>query len=962
LERVRSALASRYAIEREIGRGGMATVYLARDLKHDRPVAIKVFRPDLAASIGAERFLREISIVARLQHPHILPLHDSGTADELIYYVMPFVAGESLADRLNRTGPLPVGEAIHIAREVASALDYAHRQGIIHRDIKPANILLFDGHAVVADFGIARAVSAARESTRITQEGAAVGTPTYMSPEQAAGDSQEVEGPTDIYSLGCVLFEMLTGRPPFEGSDVHAIFAQVVAAKPPAIRTVRSDVPRQVAWTVERALSKKPEERFASGAAFAAALQGESRVWPRIGGRHLALGATATVILGFGAWWLIGSRLDSVVAPDAQVIAVMPFTASGAGIEVLGEGMVDLLSTNLDAVGGIRTVDPRTILRRWRQRARDGGVDLNGALAVGRDVHAGSVLLGSIVEAGAEVRLTAELRAVGGERLAQASADGPADSVLGLVDSLSLRLLREIWRSRRPLPDLRVSAITTGSLDAIRADLLGEQYYRRSHWDSAAAAFGDAIAADPTFALALFRMGQTISWTRGLGSPQAVRLAEAAAQFGDRLPAREHSLINANRLYQAGDLAAIDTLSAFVIRYPDDAEGWYQLGEAQYRARHLLALDDEALLAPYDRVFEIDSTLTPALIHALELSVAAPDSSRFSRYLRALDAGSTTGPAEQFRAARQIIDAGPDSTVPMLARIAGGVGYDPMQLAIDVLGLLAGTGEMERLPLIEAADTLLALLPAGDARRLEVLQLDIRLLISAGRMSAAREAALPIAESDPLTAAGLLLAPAIPGAPGMSGAVADGVRDLDATEPFAPEERQAVRYWRALVALRLGDLAEARQAVSEGNADLAASGPDPYRGLFGAVRGWSSLIRGDTAAGVTAMRRGLRDAGYWPWVSRDAAPLRLVLAQTLVAQPATRAEGLGMLAEGIRFDTPDLVPLALLARARALEASGQLSTAREEWRRLLVLWHDGDDVIRPILTEAERGAAGGGGP
>src|SRR2546425_12272624 len=226
LERVRASLAGRYTIERELGRGGMATVYLARDLKHDRPVALKVLRPELAASVGAERFLREIQVTAHLTHPNILPLLDSGRADDFLYYLTPYVEGEPLRNRLDREGQLPVAEAVRLAASVADALDYAHRHDIVHRDIKPENILLEEGQPVVADFGIARALHAA-EGGNLTETGVTLGTAAYMSPEQATGD--QVDGRTDIYSLGCVLYEMLAGEPPYTGATAQAISAQRIS-------------------------------------------------------------------------------------------------------------------------------------------------------------------------------------------------------------------------------------------------------------------------------------------------------------------------------------------------------------------------------------------------------------------------------------------------------------------------------------------------------------------------------------------------------------------------------------------------------------------------------------------------------------------------------------------------------------------------------------------------------------
>ena len=271
-DRLTSALADRYRIERELGAGGMATVYLAEDLRHERQVAIKVLRPELSAIIGAERFVREIKTIAALQHPHILGLIDSGEVDGTAYYVMPFVEGESLRDRLNREKQLPVAEAVRITTEVASALDYAHRHGVIHRDIKPENILLHDGQALVADFGIALAVSSAGGSTRMTETGMSLGTPTYMSPEQAMGE-REIGPTSDVYALGCVTYEMLTGDPPFTGSTAQAIVARVVTETPRSLTSQRQTVPHNVEAAVLTALQKLPADRFDSAKAFADALR-----------------------------------------------------------------------------------------------------------------------------------------------------------------------------------------------------------------------------------------------------------------------------------------------------------------------------------------------------------------------------------------------------------------------------------------------------------------------------------------------------------------------------------------------------------------------------------------------------------------------------------------------------------------------------------------------------------------
>ena len=270
LDRLKSALADRYAIERELGSGGMARVYLAQDLKHDRQVAVKVPKQEIAATLGPERFLREIKIAAQLTHPQILPLYDSGEADGFLYYVMPYVAGESLHQRLEREKQLRLDDALHLVREVADGLGYAHRVGVIHRDIKPENVLISEGHAVILDFGIARAITAAG-GERLTQTGIILGTPYYMSPEQAGSESLDAR--SDIYSLGCILYEMLAGEPPFTGPTSQAILARHAADKVPSLRIVCSRVPAVVETAIEKALAKAPADRFATAGEFADALR-----------------------------------------------------------------------------------------------------------------------------------------------------------------------------------------------------------------------------------------------------------------------------------------------------------------------------------------------------------------------------------------------------------------------------------------------------------------------------------------------------------------------------------------------------------------------------------------------------------------------------------------------------------------------------------------------------------------
>jgi serine/threonine-protein kinase len=343
--RLAAALADRYLLERELGEGGMATVYLAQDLRHDRQVAIKVLRPELAAVIGAERFLSEIKTTANLQHPHILPLFDSGEADGFLFYVMPYVEGETVRDRISREKQLPVTEAVRIASEVAAALDYAHRRNIIHRDIKPENILLHDGSALVADFGIALAASKAG-GTRMTETGMSLGTPHYMSPEQAMGD-REITARSDVYALGCVTYEMLVGEPPFTGPTAQAIIARVMTEEPRALTTQRKTIPPGIEAAIFTALDKLPADRFASAADFAAALANPNTTVART--------SVQPVVVVRRRNWLVGGGLALLALITGFLIGNRRTDPGSVGpTEVVRATLLLGDSTAVQAIGNVR--------------------------------------------------------------------------------------------------------------------------------------------------------------------------------------------------------------------------------------------------------------------------------------------------------------------------------------------------------------------------------------------------------------------------------------------------------------------------------------------------------------------------------------------------------------------------------------------------------------------------------
>jgi serine/threonine-protein kinase len=405
-EQVLSALAAalrrRYTIQREVGRGGTAFVFLAHDLKHDRPVAIKVLRPEIAVALGVERFLREIRLAAQLQHPHIMPLYDSGEAGGWLYYVMPHVEGRSLRQRLDEHGPLPLEDALRITAEVCDALGYAHRQGIVHRDIKPENILFTGEHALVADFGLARAITAAG-GEKLSETGITVGTPAYMSPEQA-GAEDRIDGRSDLYSLGCVLYEMLAGGPPFTGPSAQAVLARQAVDPVPPLRTVRKAVPPHVERAVMRALEKVPADRFPSADQFAQAVSSPASVQrrPFRSARAVALLIGAAALLVAAGWLALRAREAS--APRIRRIAVLPLqNLTGDSTQgVFVDGMHEALLNQLARIRAV-TVISRSSVLRYRGTERPPLPQISRALGVD------GIIDGSVFRTGDSVRVSLEL-------------------------------------------------------------------------------------------------------------------------------------------------------------------------------------------------------------------------------------------------------------------------------------------------------------------------------------------------------------------------------------------------------------------------------------------------------------------------------------------------------------------------------------------------------------------------
>jgi serine/threonine-protein kinase len=546
-EQLASALSGRYRIERELGSGGMATVYLARDLRHDRDVALKVLHRELAETLGRQRFLREIRMAAGLTHPHILPVHDSGDAAGFLYYVMPVMKGQTLRERLLHEGQLSVDAAVRIVIEVADALDYAHRQDVVHRDIKPENILLHEGHAVVADFGIGKAVAAAASETSAqTQVGVTVGTPAYMSPEQAAGDP--VDGRSDLFALGCVFYEMLTGQPAFTGPTVQSLIASRFVHTPPDVSSIRAAVPPALSQVVSRLLAKLPEERLGTGAMVVEALR--SGAVPAAPPRQ----------------------------PEASV-AVLPFTNMSADPdnEFFSDGITDDVIVALTPVKGLK-VAARTSSFAFKNKNAD-------LATVGRTLGVRTVLQGSVRRASNRVRVTAQLmNASAGTQIWSERYDRELDDIFAIQDEIARGIVEQL-RVRLGLEQVGapLAARPTDDLEAYQLYLRGRE---AAHVRTPASLrraieyFRQALARDPDVARAHLGLAEAYI---GLGVYQFIPTIEAAHEA-------EQALLAAERLQP--DLALVHVHWGQLKLYlrPD----WHEAGPHFDRA---LAIDPREPLA-----------------------------------------------------------------------------------------------------------------------------------------------------------------------------------------------------------------------------------------------------------------------------------------------------------------------------------------------------------------------------
>jgi len=643
LEHLRKSFADSYSVEEELKGGGMSRLFMATDLALNRKIVIKILPPELTSDMMAARFKRESEVTAHLQHPHILPIITAGLKAGLLYYVMPFISGESLRQRLKRERQLPIADAVSILCEVASALAYAHKQGVIHRDIKPENILLQDGHAVLADFGIAAALAGPDHVTgeRLTRTGMSIGTVGYMAPEQSLGGT-DVDSRADIYSLGVVAHEMFAGSPPFAGANTHSILAAHLTQAPPRLDHLRRDVPIPVCRAIEKALKKDPAERFQTATEFSAACATatgsrpgisrglrvpELRQLSRLPLSKIGIGAMVVAVGLAGGWYAL--HRDSGGAPEGVTLVVAPFDAFGE-LKVWHEGMVDLLARNIDGAGPLRTVSPAIAIRNWKSGTRS---ERGPAVQLAQRTNAQYAIYGSLVPAVSpdSVRLHFGLVDVATDSVL-ADAEIMNVDVKQLANDLTLRVLSELGKRHR-IGAVRATSIGSSSALALKAFLEGEQYYRRTSWDSASVSYARAISIDTGFALALRRAGQVTAWRSSEGDSATRAFALRAGARNRNLAPRDSLLIAADSLRSAldgGDMDQPDwglarrlfaTVNEAVARYPNDPEVWYVVGEARFHHGYgsMFDMSEPLVRDAFNHSVALDSAFAPAYIHLVEL-------------------------------------------------------------------------------------------------------------------------------------------------------------------------------------------------------------------------------------------------------------------------------------------------------------------------------------------------------
>jgi tetratricopeptide (TPR) repeat protein len=989
---LQAAVGDRYRIEREIGRGGMATVFLAHDLKHSRAVAIKVLHADAAPTLGAERFVREIETVAGLSHPHILPLYDSGASGGLVYYAMPYVEGESLRDRLARERQLPVPVALGIVTEVADALAYAHERGVVHRDIKPGNILLTSAagraggdtgsHALLADFGIARALAGGAPAP-LTATGAALGTPTYMSPEQASGE-RELDGRSDVYSLGCVLYEMLAGEPPFTGPTAQAVITKRMTGPPPSIRRVRPSVSPGIDAAIARAMAPVPADRFQTADEFLHALRraesglGAGLTQTRNRRVVVALAGLVTIAAIAAAFFLWRTR--PVVAASASAMVVLPPTpvTPDSALTRLGRELAITLGANLDGVGGIHVTDPLGVLANVDASAP--ALSLDQARAFAQRLGVRSVVRGTLIRVGDSVRVDVALHRTmcttdGCEPLATVVVTAPMDDITTLTEQTTWALLRAVWqREGAPTPSL--AAVTTRSIPALRAFLEGERAIVGGMWRAAPAAYERAFSADTTFLLAYWRYAFARSyWSMPVDPAIRAKYRENLGRF----PPRDSLLIAA----EMSDSMSVryERTKAATERFADYWPAWWTLSERLTHETQLIGTTSRELRVALERTVSLNPRMSSAWTHLFWMALWERDTLLADRVVKQLTAlrYDTVSVQEQgfdelayYHYLADVVRGGgaPRDTMirepGVLAHLAVPSSIDPMALGTGMtqygLGreqVAMSTRVLARGPARAVAAGNYLAMAVGQAQRGAWDSSLVALDDYVGRATDPTAAIYPYR----MAVVAAWLGGVAPEVASSRRAVA--VRD---SANLPPAARAEIAWLDGLLASTNRDaraLEAARRALRGGD---SASAPMLARSL--AAFGDALAGERDRAAdSLVSLERDRAERGLSRWQG-DAYPF-LTAVDRLAAARWLRERGQsGDAARLLTWHEAVLVPLratrqanaalqglAYLERARAAESLGQRDVARDFYQRFLWLYDAPTPLHKHLLQEGRQALA-----
>ena len=951
-------LGTAYRVEKELGGGGMSRVFVAEETRLARQVVIKVLPPDLALEMRVDRFNREIQLSASLQHPHIVPLLAAGGADDLLYYTMPFVEGEALRTRLTREGELPVRDTIRILKDVADALAYAHARGVVHRDIKPDNVLLTGHHAVVADFGVAKAVSQAKTESGLTSVGVALGTPAYMAPEQAAGDPN-IDYRADIYAFGAMAYEMLTGRAPFAGLAPHQMLAAHVTEPVVPVTDRRPTLPPALAHLVMACLEKNPADRPQSAEEILHTLESMAtpsgsvaitspiatvrHVLRRPRNRWLAIAALAAVLIAVG-WAAL--RPPSAAALDVNRVAIAPFDVLGpADLALWREGLVDVLSRSLDGAGPLRTVSPTLVVRRWSGRA-----DATSARALGNTTGARLVVYGQLLASGTDsVRLTATvLDAANGNSLGDAELRDASARIDRLADSLTVSVLRILSRTRA-IGVVRGTPLGSKSLPALKAFLQGEQFLRRSDWDSALAYHQRAIALDSGFTLAWSHAGMAAGWQHSPTEDSTSRVyLLMAGSLNHGLPPRESLLVQAESIAAVAlsgpallggrwgnygrRLTAI--LEEAVHRYPNDPELWYLLGDARFHVGALASQRPRAALDAFDQAIALDSAFTPSYVHAVGLALMLDGPAAARRYGEAfLAAGAMGSYARSTRLLLDLLDARTRDAA--IAQIADSTPHLAVAVWISINGWLDSS---------ETVPQMLRAVAAAEKKRGKLTNISALAFPMALAARGHLREAVATGTTMPVVISQLALLGAIPldsaarFAKGWAGQPSQGA--LFAAPMLAAHHDTAAL---GVLVHRLDSL---RQKPLPPQAPAIVRDVLAY--LAAATRAYLTLARGDSAAALRAFD-ALPDSSCFGSCPID----EIVHAQLLAARG--RAADAAKLLERPQVGFTILLPtdvLRALELGRLHERLGNRDRAIEGYSFVLRAWRNADPELKPYVDEA----------